>query len=312
MYILFADLEQQITSLGIKTVMYASLILGVTTLLAILLKKKKALKLPLFLVMALTLIGTTLLLFGSTIYLNIKSESGGPVHWHTDVEFWACGAELELRDPHGLLSNKIGTSTYHEHDDKRIHLEGVVVRKAEDASLEKFMRVSGGYLADDRIGVPLNKLPSDTAIVDASSYWLATDKNDKLDGDQQRPENFLMATSNHEWIQESKDGPVLALTNGNGCGGQAAEVQAFLYTYNEDDDTYSQRKLGSPMDYIMRDEPVVPPGDCLIIEYDQPKERTAKLCKQYGVRDSKRCVEFGVKAYDPGVCNIREVSGGNE
>lgn len=312
MNILFGDLEQQITTLGLKTALYASAILGATALVAILFKKKKSLKLPLFLIMAVTLLGTTLLLFGSTIYLNTKSESGGPVHWHTDVEFWACGAELELRDPAGRFSNKIGTSTYHEHNDKRIHLEGVVVRKSQDASLEKFMRVAGGYLASDRIGVPLNKLPSDTATVDASSYWLTTDKNDKLDGDQQRSENFLMATGNHEWIQESKDGPVLALTNGNGCGSQVAEIQAFLYTYNKDDDTYSQRKLASPMDYVMRDEPIVPPGDCLIIEYDQPKDRTDKLCKQYGVRDAKRCVEFGVKTYDPGLCNIREVSGGNQ
>lgn len=304
MYLLFADLEQQITSLGIKTVLYASIILGVTTLLAILLKKRKSLKLPFFAIMALTIIGSTLTLLGSTVYLNTESESGGPVHWHSDIEFWSCGAELELRDPHGWLSNKIGTTTYHEHNDKRVHLEGVVVRKAEDASLEKFMRVTGGYLADDRIGIPLN---------DKDKDWFASEANDKIDGDKQYPENFSLATGANDWIEQDKDGPVLGLKNGNSCGGgETARVQTFVYTYNKEDDTYSQRKLASPTDYLMRDQPLVPPGDCVIVEYDTPRERTNKLCKQYGVRDAKRCVEFGVKEYDPELCNIREVSGGTE
>ena len=71
---------------------------------------------------ALTLTLSTGILIGSTIYLNTNSDSGGPVHWHADIEFWACGNEIELRDPTGF-SNKIGTGTLHEHDDHRIHLD---------------------------------------------------------------------------------------------------------------------------------------------------------------------------------------------
>lgn len=287
------DLEQQISSLGLKTVMIASLILIGSTIIAALLKNHyRSLKLPLFVVMAATLIISTLILLGSTIYLNVKSESGGPVHWHADIEFWACGAELELRNPTGRLSNKIGTATYHEHNDKRIHLEGVVVNKAEDGSLNKFMRVIGGSVHDRAIAVPLNV---------AAETWFAA--GDKTDGDRQpdvNPSNY------RRFVENTSKGPVMELVNGLTCGNQPAELQVFVYSYNKENNTYSQRKV-RPLDYVVRDESVVPPGDCVIIEFDKLKDKTDKLCRQYGVRDEKRCTEFGVKQYEPKLCNIREV-----
>lgn len=289
------DLEQQISRLGINTVLVASVILIACTLVAALLKNHyPKLKLPLFVVMAGTLVVSTAILFGSTIYLNIKAESGGPVHWHSDIEFWACGAELELRDPEGLLSNKIGTSTYHEHDDKRIHLEGVVVTKSEDASLGKFMQVTGGYIKDGALGLPLNQAPDG---------WFAS--GEKNDGDQQPADAYLRL---RDFIATTDTGAFIGLQNGKACGFEPAELQTFVYTFNKDSQTYTQEKLADPAAYVMRDESVVPPGDCVIVEFDIPKDRTDKLCEQYGVRDAKRCVEFGVQSYDPELCNIHEVT----
>lgn len=298
-----ADLEQQITSLGIRTTLIASAVLIVFTILAALLKNRvPKLKLPLFLIMALTMVGTTVVLFGSTIYLNMKAESGGPVHWHTDIEFWACGTEINLADPHGLLSNKIGTSTYHEHNDKRIHLEGVVVRKSDDASLEKFMRVTGGFITKDSIGIPVNDFPEE---------WLASANNDQLDGDKQRDVNPSWFTSK---LPRTGNEAVLNFKNGENCNSSPdensetdREIQVFVYRFNKDSKTYVQEKLKNPTSYVMRDESVVPPGDCVIVEFDTPKDTTDKLCKQYGVRDAERCTEFGVEEYDPELCNIREV-----
>lgn len=292
----FADLEQDITSLGTKTVIYATLVLVVTTIIAILTNNKTdKLKLPLFLIMAITLIGSTLLLFGSTVYLNVKSESGGPVHWHSDIEFWACGAELNLKDPTGKLSNKIGSATYHEHDDKRIHLEGVVVKKSEDASMEKFMRVTGGFITNDAVGIPLN---------DDESTWYAD--GDKLDGDRQ---NLDHKDQLRNYVKKTDTGNILQLVNGYMCGDHPAELQTFVYSYDKTTKTYSQQKLDNGAEYILRDESVVPPGDCVIVEFDKPKNQTNKLCKQYGVRDTARCVEFGVTEHNPGLCNINEVGG---
>ena len=293
-----ADLEHQITQLGIKTVLIASLIMIGCTIIAALLKNHyERLKLPLFIIMAATLVISTVTLFGSTIYLNVKAESGGPVHWHTDIEFWACGTELNLRDPQGALTNKIGTATFHEHNDKRVHLEGVVVKKSVDASLDKFMRVTGGYIRDDAIGIPLN-FESDT--------WLAA--GDQIDGDQQRTDRITQLNEFATYLEYPKKGAVLQMKNGDTCGDQTAELQVFTYTYNKDDQTYSQRKMERPGEYVMRDEGIVPPGDCVIVEFDSPKVATDKLCRQYGVRDAQRCKEFGVENPTPELCNIREVN----
>jgi hypothetical protein len=292
------DLEQQIAGLSKSIILGAALILVVLVVLSISLRDRvPKLKPALFAGLATTLLAPTLFLIVSTIYLNVRSESGGPVHWHAEIEFWACGTELELRDPTGFLSNKIGTSTYHEHNDKHIHLEGVVVNK-EDASLGKFMRVTGGSLSSTGIDVPLNQ---------EKSAWFAT--GDKLDGDAQgtiNPDEFEA-----QFIKHSPEGLVASLRKGGTCNNQPAQLQTFVYTYNKQNDTYSQRKLENPAEYIIRDESSLgPPSDCVIFEYDTPKERTDKLCEQYGVRDRNRCKAFGVKKGSPELCNITEVQSG--
>ena len=102
----------------------------------------------------------------------------------------------------------------------------------------------------------------------------------------------------------------LSLNNGDQCSGSTnTAVQAFLFRFDTATDTYHQMKLDDPARYIMRDESTVPPGDCLIVEFDVVKYRTERLCKQYGVRDSRRCVEFGVKEFTPKLCKITEVNG---
>jgi hypothetical protein len=294
------DLEQQIIKLAIRTVLLASVSLIVLILIASATRNKSPkLKLPLFVLIAFTILSSTSILIGSTIYLNTKSDSGGPVHWHADIEFWSCGAELDLRNPTGFLSNKIGTATYHEHNDKRIHLEGVVVHKDVDASLGKFMQVTGGHISSDSAAIPLDKSQDD---------WFASKK--QIDGDRQRPENFGLATGNGDWISSDEKGAILNLKNGKYCSGGdvvPAEVQVFAITYDKPTKTYSQRKLDDPAKYVIRDESTIPPGDCIIIEYDVPKTHTDKLCQQYGVRDQKRCTEFGVSTYNPDLCNIREI-----
>jgi hypothetical protein len=292
------DLEHHIASLSRNVVIWAAIVLVVLVLLSILLRDRvPKLKPWLFGAIASTLILPTIFLIVSTVYLNVKSESGGPVHWHAEIEFWACDTELELRDPSKFLSNKIGSNTYHEHDDKHIHLEGVVVRKSVDASLGKFMRVVGGSLSQTGIDVPLNE--------DAAT-WVA--QGDKRDGDPQG--NLSKEQIETEFITHSVEGPVASLKNGKQCGGQPAELQTFVYTYNKEDDTYSQRKLDDPAAYVIRDESSLgPPSDCIIFEFDVKKDRTERLCEQYGIRDTKRCEAFGVKKRTAELCNIREVEG---
>lgn len=294
------DLEHHIASLSRNIVIWAALILVVLVVLSIVLRDRSPkLKPWLFGALAATLMLPTLFLISSTVYLNVKSESGGPVHWHAGIEFWACGTELELRDPSGFLSNKIGTNTYHEHNDKYIHLEGVVVQE-KDASLGKFMRVVGGSLSSNGIEVPLNE---------DKATWLT--QGDQLDGDTQ---GELSADSiETDFIKHSSEGPVASLTNGKQCGDQPAQLQTFVYTFNKENNTYSQRKLEDPAEYVIRDESALgPPSDCIIFDFDTPKSSTDKLCEQYGVRDTQRCMDFGVKQRNDELCSIKEVPSGGE
>lgn len=286
------DLEAQIGALSVKSVLVASVILVVLLVLAALVindKDKHHIKKPLFILITLTIIIPTFIMAGSTVYLNVKSESGGPVHWHTDIEYWVCNQEIELRDPTAFLSNKIGTSTYHEHDDKRIHLEGVVVEKEYDASLEKFMDVTGGDITPTSLVIPTN-----------DNIFENDFDGDENTGNKAVVENFVKNVENNEKVVE--------VENGQNCGeGAPAEVQVFLIRYNGENDTYYQKKLEDPGSYVMRDESIVPPGDCLIVEFDQPKSETNYLCEQYGVRDAERCTEFGVSSFNPDLCNIKKV-----
>lgn len=144
------DLEHQITSTSMTVVVWASLILLGLIGIAALSGQRSNL---LFGLIVITVLSSTVYLIGSTIYLNNVASSKGPVHWHADTEMWACGTEVDLKNPTGALSNKIGTSTLHEHNDKRIHLEGVVV-SPPDASLSKFFRVIGGEITSRSLIIP--------------------------------------------------------------------------------------------------------------------------------------------------------------
>jgi hypothetical protein len=103
------DLEEQVASTSARIAIGSAIALMVLVIITALIKDRAPkLKLPLFILIAGITIFSTLYMAGSTIYVNNKSDSGGPVHWHADMEIWACGNELELRDPYEFLSNKTG------------------------------------------------------------------------------------------------------------------------------------------------------------------------------------------------------------
>jgi hypothetical protein len=293
MYQLFAsatetDLEAVLASWGIRVVGVASLCIVLLLIYASRQKRMKNSKKKILFVGITTLIAaTTVFLFGATIYLNSVSYSKGPVHWHSDIEFWACGSEVELRDPIGLLSNKIGSATYHEHDDKRIHLEGVVVDLEYDASFEKFMTVTKGLVTDGQLVIPTNE-----------NYV-----EDDVDGDQ-----VADAARIKQYHKKLDSGWVIDVRDGAMCGNEPSEVQMFVYSYDKDSESYSQRKVDDPRRYTLRDESVVPPGDCVIVEFAPSKTRTDKLCAQYGVRDNKRCEEFSGGKRNEKLCTIYETT----
>ena len=106
----------------------------------------------LFIATAACVLAVTAYIVGSTVLLNIASSTQGPVHWHADYEIWDCGQRVELVDPTGL-SNRIGSSSFHEHNDDRIHVEGPVM-SPENANLQEFFSVVDGELSQDAIRIP--------------------------------------------------------------------------------------------------------------------------------------------------------------
>lgn len=119
-------------------------------------KEKKIL----FAGIAVPAILATVVLAYATVYLNVTSQTKGPVHWHADYEIWKCGEKLDLKNPEGF-TNRIGTPVFHEHGDARIHVEGVLIDK-NDANLERFFNVTGGLLAQKKM-----RVPTDTELVEA-------------------------------------------------------------------------------------------------------------------------------------------------
>jgi len=105
-----------------------------------------------FWIIAIPVIFSTLYLAGSTIYENITSVTKGPIHWHAHYQIWVCEERLDLIEATGL-SNKIGSSILHSHDDDSIHVEGVV-QNLEDISLKKYFEAIGGKLDYDLIYYP--------------------------------------------------------------------------------------------------------------------------------------------------------------
>ena len=98
---------------------------------------------------------TTIYAAATTVYLNVISESEGPIHWHADYEIWVCGQQIKnLKGSEGL-SNKVGTSIFHHHNDFRIHAEGIVIKK-DDVSLGKFFKAIGGGFDGDALSIVLN------------------------------------------------------------------------------------------------------------------------------------------------------------
>jgi hypothetical protein len=216
----------------------AAALVALFTVLALTHKKDKwprpFVKWILFLGIALPVVVATLWSAGTTIYVNTQSETGGPVHWHADVEIWDCGEMVDIIDPTGL-SNRVGSPVFHEHNDNRIHVEGVVSDYA-DVSLSEFFRLIDGELHGGHLIVPT-------------------------------------------------DNGVLDVEDGDVCDGGEGEVQVFLYRVTNPDEkvewAYTQEKLERFDDYLFAPYSTVPPGDCLIVEFDVPKEQTDKLCSSY-------------------------------
>ncbi|MBI2667403.1 hypothetical protein HYX17_01375 [Candidatus Woesearchaeota archaeon] len=76
----------------------------------------------------------------------------------------------------------------------------------------------------------------------------------------------------------------LELDDNDKCNGKDAKLQAFLYKIINPDDKnfrFKQEKLDDFPEYVLSPYSNIPPGDCIIIEFDKHKEFTDKICETY-------------------------------
>ncbi|PIO00432.1 hypothetical protein COT72_01870 [archaeon CG10_big_fil_rev_8_21_14_0_10_43_11] len=134
-------------------ILVGSFVSGVFVILAVSMKKPSKLqKKVFFLGIVVPLILVSGYLVVGTLFMNVTSETGGPVHWHADFEIYNCGSPVDIIDPSGL-SNRVGTSVFHVHGDNRMHVEGVVVN-ISDVTLREFFEVIGGRVDDYSLLLP--------------------------------------------------------------------------------------------------------------------------------------------------------------
>ena len=212
----------------INIVYITSLISGMAIIIALMAKHglSEKWKKLIFVIIALPIALATIYLATTTVYLNIVSETSGPVHWHADYEIWACGVNYELVDPTGF-DNKVGSPVLHEHNDNRIHVEGVVF-KLTDVKLGRFFFEVGGKFTKNLLTIPTN---------DGLKTW----------------------------------------KNGETCNNAEAYWQMFV----------NGKKNEELNDYILSSYSQVPPGDCIILEFDVEKDKTDKQCESYRIADEK-------------------------
>ncbi|MBI2668231.1 hypothetical protein HYX14_00135 [Candidatus Woesearchaeota archaeon] len=226
-------------TLALKVVIGASIIVALLVIISLTYVRRKTEreKWVLFLAMTVPIVFATVYSAGTTISLNVRSETAGPVHWHADFELWKCGQKINLRDPTGL-TNRIGSPVFHEHGDDRIHVEGVVL-DTKDISLHHFFEFIGGALNGKKMVIPTNA-------------------------------GFMVAE------------------NGELCDENPGKVQLFVYSIShEEAPVYTQKKFLNFDDYLLAPYSTVPPGDCVIIEFDVEKEKTDKLCATYRLAEQR-------------------------
>ena len=161
--------------------------------------KNNNVKVALFAAISIPVIAATLFVAGGTIYINFNSATGGPVHWHADFELWKCNERVDIIDPTGI-TNRVGSPTLHEHNDDRIHVEGVVI-DYPDVSLHSFFEIIGGDMDDTSIAVP-----TDNGMVTMFD-------GEECDGQESRFQVFVYRVlnpddlKNWEYVQEKLEEP---------------------------------------------------------------------------------------------------------
>lgn len=264
-----SDAQRQVSNLGLRTLFVASIALFILILIASATRRgADQLKKVTFGLIGFVVVVASGIMTGATFYLNSKAEGGGPQKRTAGIELWACGVQLEIRNPDWTVSNKVGTPTLHEHDDQLIHLDGAVVYPEREATLGAFIRAIGGSVTSTSLQVPVAK-----SVVENST-----------DADAVDPAGALRVAA--YLGQDGTGGDAVTLPSTGTCDGQAARLQA--YVLRTSGEGYTQEKISDIDSFQFKQANDAPPGDCIIVSFDRPSDRTDRRCAGFyesGIRE---------------------------
>jgi hypothetical protein len=118
------------------------------------------------------ILGASFFTTAAFVHLSQTSWSGGEIHWHADYEVLVADGEgelerLDLIDPGEFcethkegdymckVNDRTGITKFHEHNDNRIHLEGIF-QEREDATLAAYFETFNGTLTSSKLVYPTN------------------------------------------------------------------------------------------------------------------------------------------------------------
>jgi hypothetical protein len=177
---------------------------------------------------------------GAFVHQSQTSWSGGEIHWHADYEVMVEEnneyQQLDLIDPSNFceetrhesttmcsLNDRTGSTKYHEHNDNRIHLEGIF-KEREDAVLSAYFETFGGKLTNTELRYPTNDRMVEKAEgnsetlkilikqgVGGNREWCAIEKQSNLSEQDicRTSEGELATTPSNYVISPYKRGPTL-------------------------------------------------------------------------------------------------------
>lgn len=177
---------------------------------------------------------------GAFVHQSQTSWSQGEIHWHADFEVIVHEngeyRQLDLIDPTNFcdetthesstmcsLNDRTGSTKYHEHNDGRIHLEGIF-KERNDATLSAFFETFGGELTNTRLIYPTNDRVVEKAEAGENSLkilvkrgvggnreWCAIEQVSQLDEEDicRTSQGELASTPSNYVISPFKRGPSL-------------------------------------------------------------------------------------------------------
>lgn len=255
---------------GVEVLIAGGILIGILLIVALFAKEpNEETKKFLFRGMVISIIFVTLFLAAETVIKNEQSVTGGPVHWHADYDIYVCGRE-ELGQSSHAPRRIIPYASAHEGEEEEQKLD-----LADPEGLTNRIGPSDFHEHGD------NRIHVEGVVTNLQDVSLG--KFFEAIGGELTPTLLRLPTNHGE----------VTIQNGMECpNGRPGEWRVFVYQTK--DGIVTQEKLQNFTGYVLSPYSTVPPGDCIVLEFDSEiKNRTEKICPFYQIAIEKGEIKRG-------------------